>query len=277
MLSRRKFLQTTGTVAYGAMFLPNLDFADDYRKNPGLQLYSVRKEMLEAPIPTLQKVAAFGIKQIESAGSSKGHYYGLTPQEIRNICKDLGMTVRSGHVALDKNWSKTLDEAAASGQEYLIVSSLPSEGQTIDNYKAVAEQFNDAGVEAKKRGIRFGYHNHDFEFEKENGRVLYDVLLEETEASFVCMELDLGWVIATGNDPLAYFKKHPGRFPLWHLKDMDLKKKESVEFGKGGLNIKSMFANAKQSGLRYFFIEQEEYSVNAFDSIQYDLNYLKSF
>lgn len=277
MLSRRKFLQTTGTVAYGAMFLPNLDFADDYRKNPGLQLYSVRKEMLEAPIPTLQKIAAFGIKQIESAGSSKGHYYGLTPQEIRNICKDLGMTVRSGHVQLDKNWSKTLDEAAASGQEYLIISSLPSEGQTIDNYKAVAEQFNDAGVEAKKRGIRFGYHNHDFEFEKEKGRVLYDVLLEETEASFVCMELDLGWVIATGNDPLAYFKKYPGRFPLWHLKDMDLKKKESVEFGKGGLNIKSMFANAKQSGLRYFFIEQEEYSVNAFDSIQYDLNYLKSF
>lgn len=277
MLSRRKFLQTTGTVAYGAMFLPHLNFADDYRKNPGLQLYSVRKEMLEAPIPTLQKIAAFGIKQIESAGSNKGHYYGLTPQEIRNICKDLGMTVRSGHVQLDKNWSKTLDEAAASGQEYLIVSSLPSEGQTIDNYKAVAEQFNDAGVEAKKRGIRFGYHNHDFEFEKEKGRVLYDVLLEETEASFVCMELDLGWVIATGNDPLAYFKKYPGRFPLWHLKDMDLKKKESVEFGKGGLNIKSMFANAKQSGLRYFFIEQEEYSVNAFDSIQYDLNYLKSF
>lgn len=276
-LSRRKFLQTTGTLAYGAMFLPNLDFADDYRKNPGLQLYSVRKEMLDAPIPTLQKVAAFGIKQIESAGSSKGHYYGLTPQEMRNICKDLGMTVRSGHVALDKNWLKTLDEAAASGQEYLIVSSLPSEGQTIDNYKAVAQQFNDAGVEAKKRGIRFGYHNHDFEFEKEKGRVLYDVLLEETEPAFVYMELDLGWVVATGNDPLAYFKKYPGRFPLWHLKDMDLKKKESTEFGKGGLNIKSMFANAKQSGLRYFFIEQEEYSVNAFESIQYDLNYLKSF
>ncbi len=276
-LSRRKFLQTTGTLAYGAMFLPNLDFADDYRKNPGLQLYSVRKEMLDAPIPTLQKVAAFGIKQIESAGSSKGHYYGLTPQEMRNICKDLGMTVRSGHVALDKNWLKTLDEAAASGQEYLIISSLPSEGQTIDNYKAVAQQFNDAGVEAKKRGIRFGYHNHDFEFEKEKGRVLYDVLLEETEPAFVYMELDLGWVVATGNDPLAYFKKYPGRFPLWHLKDMDLKKKESTEFGKGGLNIKSMFANAKQSGLRYFFIEQEEYSVNAFESIQYDLNYLKSF
>jgi sugar phosphate isomerase/epimerase len=276
MLSRRKFLQTTGTVAYGSLFLRGINVADDIRKNPGLQLYSVRKEMLDAPIPTLQKLAALGIKQLESASSNKGHYYGLTPKEIRNICKDLGMTVRSGHVQLDNNWQKSLEEAAASGQEYIIVSSLPTNGQTVDNYKAVAERFNDAGAEAKKMGLRFGYHNHDFEFEKENGTVLYDVLLAETEPNFVYMELDLGWVVATGNDPIAYFKKHPGRFPLWHLKDMNIQKKESTEFGKGVLNIKSMFANAKQSGLRYFFIEQEEYSVNAFDSIQYDLNYLKS-
>ncbi|ULQ52940.1 sugar phosphate isomerase/epimerase family protein [Flavihumibacter fluvii] len=276
MISRRKFLQNNSTIALGAFLLPTMDFGNDYIKNPGLQLYSVRKEMLEAPIPTLQKLSAMGIKQLESASSNKGHYYGLTPQEIRNIAKDLGMTVRSGHVQLDKNWAKTLEEAAAAGQEYIIVSSLPSEGQTIDNYKKVAEQFNDAGVEAKKLGLRFGYHNHDFEFEKENDTVLYDILLEETEPTFVCMELDLGWVVATGNDPLAYFKKYPGRFPLWHLKDMDLKKKISTEFGKGGLNIKSMFANATQSGLRYFFIEQEEYSVNAFESIQYDLNFLKS-
>lgn len=276
MMNRRSFLKRSGTIACGSLFLPNLAPADDFLKNPGVQLYSFRKEMLAAAVPTLQKIAALGIKQLESAGSAKGHYYGLAPQEMRNIAKDLGMTVRSGHVALDKNWPKTLEEAANAGQEYLIVSSLPTNGQTVDNYKAVAEQFNDAGAEARKLGIKFGYHNHDFEFEQENGITLYDVLLEETEPSFVCMELDLGWVVASGKDPLAYFKKYPGRFPLWHLKDMDMKKKISTEFGKGGLNIKAMFANARQSGLRYFFIEQEEYSVNAFESIKYDLNYLKT-
>jgi sugar phosphate isomerase/epimerase len=276
MLTRRKFLQNNSMLALGTVLMPSLNFGNDYLANVGLQLYSVRKEMLEAPVVTLQKLAAMGIKQLESAGSEKGHYYGLTPQEIRNIAKDMGMTVRSGHVQLDANWSKTLQEALDAGQEYLIVSSLPSSGQTIDNYKKVAEQFNDAGAEAKSAGIRLGYHNHDYEFAQEKGTVLYDVLLEETEPSFVCMELDLGWVIAAGKDPLQYFKKYPGRFPLWHLKDMNLKKKMNTEFGKGSLNIKAMFAGAKQSGLRYFFIEQEEYSVNAFESIRYDLNYLKS-
>jgi sugar phosphate isomerase/epimerase len=276
MLTRRKFLQNNSVFALGSVLMPSLNFGNDYLANVGLQLYSVRKEMLEAPVVTLQKLAALGIKQLESAGSEKGHYYGLTPQEIRNIAKDMGMTVRSGHVQLDANWSKTLQEAVDAGQEYLIVSSLPTSGQTIDNYKKVAEQFNDAGAEAKSAGIRLGYHNHDYEFAQEKGTVLYDVLLEETEPSFVCMELDLGWVIAAGKDPLQYFRKYPGRFPLWHLKDMNLKKKISTEFGKGSLNIKAMFAGAKQSGLRYFFIEQEEYSVNAFESIRYDLNYLKS-
>jgi sugar phosphate isomerase/epimerase len=102
------------------------------------------------------------------------------------------------------------------------------------------------------------------------------VLLEETEPSLVCMEMDLGWVVASGKDPLEYFKKYPGRFPLWHLKDMDLKKKQSTEFGKGGLPIKKMFDHARQSGLKYFFIEQEEYSSTPFESIKYNLNYLKS-
>lgn len=276
MLSRRKFLQTTGTIAYGTFLLPQLNFDGDYRANPGLQLYTVRKEMLANPVQTLQKIAALGIKQLESASSEKGHYYGLKAKEMQNICKDLGMTLRSGHVALDKNWNKTLEEAAQSGQEYLIVSSLPTPGQTIDNYKSVAEQFNVAGDACKKLGIKFGYHNHDFEFEKEKDTVLYDVLLDETLPNLVYMELDLGWVVATGNDPLYYFQQYQGRFPLWHLKDMDNRKKISTEFGKGGLPIKKIFDHAGQSGLKYFFIEQEEYNMPPLDSIRYNLNYLKS-
>lgn len=277
MNSRRNFLKASGALAIGSMLLPK--FADatnlNASKDAGLQLYTVRKEMLEDNVGTLKKIAGLGYKEIESAGSDKGSYYGLKPSEIKKITKDLGMTLRSGHVHYDDRWQQTIDEAVESGQEYLIVSVMPTKGQTVDNYKRVADVFNKAGEACKKSNIIFGYHNHDSEFEKDNGKVLYDVLLENTNPQYVKMEMDLGWVIVTGNDPLAYFQKYPGRFPLWHLKDMDMKEKHSVEFGKGGLDIKKMLQNSKKAGMKHFFVEQEEYSGTAFDCLKYNIDYLK--
>jgi len=274
MKSRRNFLIDTGTIAAGAFLVPS--FLNDNKKvkNPGVQLYTFRKEMLADAKGTLQKIAALGIKQIESARSEKGHYYGLSPKEIKTICSGLGMTLRSGHAHVDDKWKQTMEDAAASGQEYLICSSMPTEGQTIDNYKKVAEVFNKAGEDCKKLNIKFGYHNHEYEFESEKGQVLYDVLLDNTEASLVNMELDLGWVIVAGKNPLDYFKKYKGRFSLWHLKDMDLTKKKSTEFGKGGLNIVEMLKHCKESGMKYFFVEQEEYTSTPFESMKENMDYL---
>ena len=184
------------------------------------------------------------------------------------------MTLRSGHVALDKDWKKTLDEVATAGQEYVICSSMPSEGQTVDNYKAVAEAFNKAGEAAKQHGIKFGYHNHGYEFESDNGEVLYEVLLNHTDPKLVYMELDLGWVVAGGKDPLDYFKRFKGRFPLWHLKDMDLQKMESTEFGKGGLDIPRIIEHKKESGVKYIFLEQEEYASTPFESMAHNMKYM---
>lgn len=258
----------------GAMMFRSFRFSKP-SKDIGVQLYTFRSEMLTDPGGTLKKIAALGIKQIESAGSEKGYYYGLSPKEMKLVCADLGLTLRSGHVGLDQHWHKTMDDAAVAGQEYLVCSSMPTSGQTISNYQHVAEQFNKAGEEAKKRGIRFGYHNHDYEFQQHEGKVLYDVLLDHTEPSLVHMELDLGWVIAAGKDPLDYFNRYTGRFPLWHLKDMDLVKKHSTEFGKGSLPIKSILANAKKSGMKYFFVEQEEYSNSPFESMEENVKYLR--
>ena len=277
MKSRRHFLKQSGTLAFGSMLLPSINlYAPPLNiKNPGVQLYTFRKEMLADATGTLKQIAALGIKQIESAGSEKGYYYGLAPKEIKKICTDLGMTLRSGHVHLNDSWQQTLSDAVDAGQEYLICSSMPTSGQTVDNYKKTAAAFNKAGEECKNANIKFGYHNHDYEFEQENGKVLYDVLMENTDAALVNMELDLGWVIAAGKDPLAYFNHFPGRFPLWHLKDMDLVKKHSTEFGKGALDIPKMLQYANQSGMRYFFIEQEEYSSDAFASMKENMDYLK--
>lgn len=258
------------------LLIPQMNFASLKKQNYGVQLYSFRDSMLKNPKKTLEEIAILGFKEIESAGSKKGYYYGLTPKEMGETCKALGMKLTSGHVHLDANFEQTMDDAVSSGQEYLICSSMPSNGQTVDNYKKVAEQFNKAGEACKKVGLKFGYHNHEYEFESENNVVLYDVLMDNTQDDLVHMELDLGWVVVAGKDPIRYFKKYPGRFPLWHLKDMDMTKKESTEFGKGGLDIKQMLNNKKLSGAAHIYIEQEEYHSTPIESMQHNMNYLKT-
>lgn len=275
MQTRRDFLKETSALAIGSMLLPSFTEAGTEKLGDiGVQLYTFRTEMLADPTATLKQIASLGFKHIESARSAKGNYYGLTPKEIKKICADLGMKVSSGHVHVDDKWTQTLDEAAESGQEYLICSTMPTNGQTIDNYKKVAEAFNKYGEDCKKLNIRFGYHNHEYEFHDVNGKVLYDVLLDNTDPALVHMELDLGWVMVGGKDPLDYFKRYEGRFPLWHLKDMDMQKKHSTEFGKGSLPIEKILKQKKQSGVKYIFVEQEEYAVNPLESMKHNMKYL---
>ncbi len=277
MKTRRSFLKETAMAGAGGLILPGFIKFDNRApklKNVGIQLYSVRKEMMADAIGTLNKLGKIGYQEIESAQSEKGNYYGLAPKEIKKILKDQGMTLRSGHTHIDKNWQKSIDDAAEAGQQYIICSVLPSPGQTIENYQKSADMFNVAGEQCKKGGILFGYHNHASEYETVSGQVLYDVLLDRSNPKLVHMEMDLGWVIAAGKDPLGYFSKYPGRFPLWHLKDMNTAEKKSVEFGKGSVDIIGLMKHAKQSGMKYYFIEQEEYAVNAFESMEYDYNWL---
>lgn len=276
--TRRNFIKHAANITLGTMALQSFSAVapEPLLKKIGVQLYTFREAMNTDPVGTLKKIASLGIKEIETARSNKGNYYGLKPSEMQKICGDHNMRLRSGHVHIDENWKATMNEAAEARQDYLICSTMPTEGQTTDNYKKVAEVFNRAGEECKKLGIRFGYHNHDYEFASENGTVLYDVLLQNTDPQLVHMELDLGWVIASGKDPLDYFERFPKRFPLWHLKDMNLQSKESTEFGKGALNIKQILANSHKSGLIYPFIEQEEYASTPFESMQHNMQYLRS-
>jgi sugar phosphate isomerase/epimerase len=275
MTSRRDFLKTAGAAALGAWALPEAATAAKVQRI-GIQLYTVRQQMLSDAKGTLAQLAKLGYQELESARSPKGHYYGLSAKEINQVTRDLGMTLRSGHVHIDKDWQKTVDEAAESGQQYLICSSLPRPGQTISNYQRVAEIFNQSAEACRKANLIFGYHNHEYEFEKNQGQVLYDVLLKQTDPDLVQMELDLGWVVVTGNDPVAYFEKYPNRFPLWHLKDMKKDKAESTEFGKGRIQIARMFQQAKKSGLKYFFVEQEEYAGPPMASVAHNIRYLKN-
>ena len=275
-MKRRDFLTASAGLAAGSLLLPQLvrSAANTRVTTVGIQLYTVRKEMLADPVGTLKQLAKIGFRELESARSDKGNYYGLKPKEIRKITEDLGMKLRSGHIHVDKDWERSIEEATQTGQQYIISAVLPSQGQTIEHYQESADAFNKLGEECRKSHLSFGYHNHDSEFETVKGRVLYDILLERTNPSLVTMEMDLGWVVAAGHDPFQYFSKYPGRFPLWHLKDMDKARKQSTEFGKGKVDIRGLLQHTKQAGMKHFFLEQEEYAHSAFESIQIDYDYL---
>jgi sugar phosphate isomerase/epimerase len=273
--NRRSFLKTSGALALGTLLIPRYLHAGPMAvKKIGIQLYSVRDAMLSDPIGALTQLAKIGYKEIESAKSQKGNYYGLSAKEIKKVTTDLGIKLVSGHVQIDTDWQKSIDQAAEAGQKYLICSVLPGNGQTLENYQRSADIFQKSAEACKKSGLTFGYHNHENEFEKVGGQTLYDILLDRTDPALVKMELDLGWVIATGSDPDYYFNKYPGRFPLWHLKDMDLKLKHSTEFGKGGVDIKKLLTSASKSGLEHIFIEQEEYTGPPLESVAFDYKYL---
>jgi sugar phosphate isomerase/epimerase len=252
----------------------------------GLQLYTVR-DLLDKDLKgTLQKIADIGYKNMESAAGAKGHYYGLKPKEFASMLDGMGMKIRSNHVliggqtkeeaplppsvqTLNNNMQQLVDMAAEAGQSYLVCAFLfPSERKTIDQYKKYAALFNKTGEACKKAGLSFAYHNHDFEFQKIDNQVPYDILLNETDKELVKMELDLYWAEKSGNDPISLFEKHSGRFPLWHVKDMDkTEKKFFTEVGNGSIDFKRIFAAAQSSGMEYYFVEQDVTPGNPIDSI----------
>lgn len=280
MINRRRFLAASAAATAGKLILPSRLLRAAVPRihgveNIGVQLYTFRDAMMNDAPGTLKVIAELGFKEIESAGSEKGYYYGLSSVEMKQACEGLGMVLRSGHVSLDDNFERTMDDAAAAGQEYVICSSMPTWGQTVDNYRATADAFNAAGEQCNSRGLKFGYHNHQYEFDEVDGQVLFDILMDNTDPELVYMQLDLGWVIVGGKDPLDYFERYPGRFPTWHLKDMDVEAGHSTEFGKGDLDIAAMLANREASGVKHIFVEQEEYAVGPAEAMAHDLEYLR--
>jgi sugar phosphate isomerase/epimerase len=305
MLNRRKFFKTTGALALGSLLLPacadgttsqadttetaeNAGGATSVSKDLaiGLQLYTVRDQMNEDLQGTLQKIASIGFKNLESAAGMKGHYYGMPPKEFAALVEGMGMKLRSHHVllgtqspqeaplppdflTLTNGMQQLVDMSAEAGQSYLTCAFLfPSERQQLDQYKRAAELFNKTGEACQKAGLGFAYHNHDFEFETLEGQRPYDLLLEQTDKDLVKMELDLYWTAKSNVDPLALFEQHPGRFPMWHVKDMDKTEKQFfTEVGNGSIDFKRIFDKAEVAGMEYYFIEQDQTPGNPMDSI----------
>jgi len=265
-----------------------------YKKSSyiGLQLYTVRDAMQQDPAGTLARVAQIGYNSVEGAtytGSEK--FYGMEPKAFSRLLKQNGLIMPSSHYRLGEekengatvkgtmlqDWDRAVDDAAAVGIKYMVCAYLSAaERGGLDHYKKVAQDFNKAAERCKKAGIQFCYHNHDFEFEKQNGKFPYEILLNETDKNLVKMEMDIYWVSKAGQDPIALINQHPGRFPLWHVKDMDNTPQHAfTEVGNGTINFKKIFMHADKAGLKYFFVEQDKTPGDPFVSIKESITYIK--
>ncbi len=289
MQNRRNFIKRSGVFALGSAALFSSAGAAFFEKKKlhavGLQLYTVTNVLVKDVAGTLKQIAAIGYKELESAESPKGNYYGLNPKVFAAMAKDAGLIWLSNHVNgapykrpgvktaavdttkrkqpkfdflknLQEDYQELIDEAAEGGLKFLVCASIPL--VTADEIKEAASILNTAGEAAKKAGITLCYHNHTHEFEAVEGIIPYDYLLAQTNADILKFELDLAWVTKAGADPVQLFYKNPGRFPLWHVKDLSADKKQPVEVGTGIVNFRPIFAAAKKAGMKHFFVEQDD-------------------
>lgn len=283
--SRRDFLKT-GLVAasFATMFSSDL-FAKP--KTPvrhiGLQLWSVKDDMAADPKGTLAKLAKMGYKEVEGFGYKDGKLFGLTVSEFAAELTKNGLKMPSFHQmvtsadytngVLSDSFKKAIADLKLMGVESSFVPYMID----ADRLKAkeMANIFNVAAKYCQTLGMKFGYHNHDFEFKEYNGEMLYKTLLENTDKNLVHFEMDLYWVVVAGQQPVEWFKKHPGRFPYVHVKDHDPLKKVSVEVGEGDINFQTIFNQAKLGGIKHFVIELEAYKRTPLEGVEIGLNNLK--
>ena len=221
----------------------------------GLQLYTVRSLMDRDVEGTIADVAKIGYKEVELAG-----LHDKTADEMRAILDRHGIRARSSHSSMQdirRNWDRTLDDAATLGQTYIVNPWIDEPERTVAGYTKAAHEMTVAAEAARKRGIGFAYHNHDFEFAPVDGRLGYDILLAESDPALVKMELDIFWIVKGGQDPLRYFAQHAGRFPMIHAKDIT-RDGRMVDVGKGTIDWPRIFRHAKRAGLEYTFVEHDE-------------------
>jgi len=235
----------------------------------GLALYTVRDAMMKDARATLEKVAQAGYVNVESAGYNNGKFYNLSPTDFKALLDEMKLTPISAHQGSVNfaNIDQQIADLKTAGFKYFVVPVPPMGSFYFDavnkkmamkgGAKALAETLNILGAKCKAAGLELLYHNHDFEFSKDaDGNVILDYLLEHCDASTVNFQMDLYWVTKAGQDPVAYFKRYPGRFKIWHVKDMD-DQGRFAPVGNGKIDFKRVLANKKLSGMLYYFVEQD--------------------
>lgn len=282
-ITRRHFLGMSATAALASAVLPRSSFASPYGLPLGLQLYSVRDELPKDYAGTLKAIAALGYREVEAAG-----FLNHPATEVKQAMSAAGLRCVSGHYPwpqLDGKLDQIIAFHKQIGAEY-IVCAYPghkpgakvsdSHSFSLDDWRWNAEQYNRAGETVKKAGLRFGYHNHTPEFKKDGGVVPYDELLRLTDPSLVTFEMDCGWVMVGGADPIAYLKKYPNRISMLHVKDFQkgVNPPHAAQLGEGMIDYKPIFAAVKPGQIKHAFVEQEQFDIPWQQALKVDADYI---
>jgi sugar phosphate isomerase/epimerase len=269
MITRRTFIHHAGALASAAIAVPA--FAQPKpRYKLGLQLYTIRAPMAQDAVGTLKRIAAMGYQEVETYGFDPQAigFYGLPAKTFAERLKENNLTAVSGHYDLNRFMSTSVDDltryvdrciegAHAIGQSYITWPLLDPPDRTLDKFKVAAARLNTIGAQVKKAKLQLAYHNHDFEFVEQNGQLGYDIIIKETDPALVKLQMDLYW-IARGSkqSPNYWFKRAPGRFAMWHVKDMHKVSRDYTELGNGSIDFTKIWPDAQLAGLKHYFVEQ---------------------
>jgi len=294
-MKRRKFIKNTSLLGASALLpITSCTTMQTPKYKMGYQLYSIRDEMAKDPIATLKALKAMGYEDFETYGydTNNGTFYGHQAADFKTILDDLEITTSSGHYSFapflnrpDEDLKRFVDQcitgAKAVNMKYIVWPVIAQEQRTLDNMKLMARRLNGIGEQINAAGLQFAYHNHGFEFIDHNGETGYDLILKETDPALVKLEMDMYWVRHSSNFTLdELVKKQPGRFVMWHIKDMDKVSRDYTELGNGSIDYINLLPDPIESGLEYLFIEQGgNYTHNstksAADSAAYYQKYLQ--
>jgi sugar phosphate isomerase/epimerase len=236
----------------------------------GLQLFTINQEMTKDPVGTLKAAAAIGYEDFETFGfdGEKGTFYGYRSSEFKNILDDLHITASSGHFAfapyldkpaddLDRFVDQCLKGAQALGMKYITWPWIAPEQRTMENFRLMTGKLNKIGERVNSAGLGFAYHNHDFEFTDHDGKNGYDIILKETDPALVKLEMDIYWVMHSSKlSPKELVKYQPGRFVMWHIKDMDKVTRDYTELGNGSIDYVNILPDPIEAGLEFYYLEQ---------------------
>ena len=279
MITRRNFLELSAA-GLGTLALSDLAFAAVKPFPVGVQLYTVREQAEQDLNAVLAHISMIGYKEVETYWNVYTH----PAKKLQSMIVDNGMSVPSGHFDYDGLESK-LDYAKELGVQYVVCPMLPKDMWTsADGFKKAAAQFDKWGEQVNKMGMQFGFHNHNYEFQKFGNTTGFDILTQNTDAKLVCLEMDCYWITQAGQDPVAMLKKFGSRIQLLHLKDrqsgfpttqmLGPDAEHITEVGSGTIDWKAVIETGQQTGVKHFFVERDNGSTPPFESLRISYNYL---
>lgn len=284
MTSRRKFIKTVSTGSLLLAFPGTLTSCSHRKKNLkdiGIQLYTLRDVMPADPVGVLKQVAAMGYTQIESYEGDRGMFWGMDNRDFSKLMGNLGMKIISSHTDIHKEFERKAALAAEIDMHYLVCPWAGAQ-KTLDDYKRLADLFNEKGRVCRENGIRFAYHNHEYTFLPVEGSLPHDILMTYTDPDLVTFEMDVYWVVTAGEDPVHWLKKYPGRWRLSHIKDRKknialTKTDATCVLGTGEIDWPRVLKTAVEEGMEFFFVEQEQYDkMSSMDAARLNAGYLKN-